>query len=70
LAWLNVAALAPFATEQQTRRANWKVLVEGGLESYHFKVAHRETVGRLFEDNLSTYRAAACISAPFWPATP
>jgi len=58
LAWLNVAALAPFATEQQTRRANWKVLVEGGLESYHFKVAHRETVGRLFEDNLSTYRAA------------
>lgn len=53
---LGLASHTPFATSVQTRKVNWKVLVEGGLESYHFKVAHRETVGRLFEDNLSTYR--------------
>lgn len=36
--------------------ANWKILVEGGIEAYHFKVAHRTTIGPHFEDNLSTYR--------------
>ena len=36
--------------------ANWKILVEGGIESYHFKVAHRETIGPFFEDNLSSYQ--------------
>jgi phenylpropionate dioxygenase-like ring-hydroxylating dioxygenase large terminal subunit len=36
--------------------ANWKILVEGGLESYHFRVAHRETIADLFLDNLSSYR--------------
>ena len=54
---LDLASHAPFETTEQHRRVNWKTLVEGGLESYHFKIAHRETVGRLFEDNLSTYRA-------------
>ncbi len=36
--------------------ANWKILVEGGIEAYHFKVAHRHTIGPHFEDNLSSYR--------------
>lgn len=36
--------------------ANWKILVEGGIESYHFRVAHRNTIAPLFLDNLSTYR--------------
>ena len=36
--------------------ANWKILVEGGIEAYHFKVAHRDTIGPHFEDNLSSYR--------------
>lgn len=39
------------------RKANWKILVEGGIEAYHFKVAHRTTIGPHFEDNLSSYRA-------------
>lgn len=38
------------------RDANWKILVEGGIEAYHFKVAHRTTIGPHFEDNLSSYR--------------
>ncbi len=37
-------------------KANWKILVEGGIEAYHFKVAHRTTIGPHFEDNMSTYR--------------
>lgn len=40
----------------QTHTANWKILVEGGIEAYHFKVAHRTTIGPHFEDNLSSYR--------------
>ncbi|MEL6415935.1 MAG: SRPBCC family protein [Pseudomonadota bacterium] len=36
--------------------ANWKILVEGGIEAYHFKIAHRSTIGPHFEDNLSSYR--------------
>ncbi|MEM9053733.1 MAG: SRPBCC family protein, partial [Pseudomonadota bacterium] len=36
--------------------ANWKILVEGGIEAYHFKIAHRTTIGPHFEDNLSSYR--------------
>ena len=36
--------------------ANWKILAEGGLEAYHFRVAHRETIAPLFLDNLSSYR--------------
>lgn len=41
---------------EQTRQANWKLLVEGGLEAYHFKVAHRDTIGPLFQNNLSSYQ--------------
>ena len=37
--------------------ANWKILVEGGIEAYHFKVAHRDTIGPFFEDNLSSYQS-------------
>jgi len=36
--------------------ANWKLLVEGGIEAYHFRVAHRDTIAPLFLDNLSSYR--------------
>lgn len=36
-------------------RANWKVLIEGGLEAYHFRVAHKNTIAPFFPDNLSTY---------------
>ncbi|MEL7481891.1 MAG: SRPBCC family protein [Pseudomonadota bacterium] len=42
--------------DESVRNANWKILVEGGIEAYHFKVAHRKTIGPHFEDNLSSYR--------------
>ncbi|MEM6582120.1 MAG: aromatic ring-hydroxylating dioxygenase subunit alpha [Pseudomonadota bacterium] len=36
--------------------ANWKILAEGGLEAYHFRVAHKNTIAPLFLDNLSSYQ--------------
>lgn len=48
---LRVAAQESFVCE-----ANWKTLVEGGIEAYHFAIAHRKTIGPYFCDNLSTYQ--------------
>jgi phenylpropionate dioxygenase-like ring-hydroxylating dioxygenase large terminal subunit len=45
-----------FETESRVWKANWKLIVDGGLESYHFKVAHRNTVGGFFADNISTFQ--------------
>ncbi len=47
--------LVVFARERRVWRANWKLLVEGGLESYHFKIAHRDTIARFFTDTRSTF---------------
>ena len=44
------------AADRHRYRCNWKILVEGGLEAYHFKIAHRNTIGPYFEDNLSSYQ--------------
>lgn len=44
------------AQTYQSRQANWKILVEGGLEAYHFKVAHKNTIGPYFQNNLSSYQ--------------
>lgn len=53
---LNMSGLTLAQQDTQHRQANWKIIVEGGIEAYHFKVAHRATIGPYFEDNLSTYR--------------
>lgn len=53
---LDAAEYELFETTELDLAANWKLLVEGGIESYHFRVAHRNTIAPLFEDNLSTYR--------------
>ena len=44
-----------FATDSKVWRANWKIIVDGGLESYHFRIAHRDTIGDFFPDNISTF---------------
>lgn len=36
--------------------ANWKQLAEGGIEAYHFRVAHKNTIAPYFQDNLSSYQ--------------
>ncbi len=53
---LGLDDLAIAADQSSVHQCNWKILVEGGIESYHFKVAHRQTIGPYFEDNLSTYQ--------------
>ncbi len=55
LDWLALDRLQVFAEEQRVWQANWKLIAEGGLESYHFRHAHRATIAPHFADNLSLY---------------
>jgi phenylpropionate dioxygenase-like ring-hydroxylating dioxygenase large terminal subunit len=57
LTWLGLADHVSAASDTIEVAANWKLLMEGGLEAYHFRVAHKETIGAYFPDNLSTYAA-------------
>lgn len=43
----------PFAYQPHARHwhANWKVLIEAGLETYHFRVAHHDTISPMFHDD-------------------
>lgn len=40
------------ALRERDLACDWKLIVEGSSEAYHFKVAHRNTIARLFADNL------------------
>ncbi|MXY39474.1 MAG: Rieske 2Fe-2S domain-containing protein [Rhodospirillaceae bacterium] len=54
--WLGADGLRIVHEERREWAANWKILYEGGLESYHFRIAHKDTIGPFFQDNLSSYR--------------
>lgn len=54
-AWFDAESLRLLRSDEQVRSVNWKILVEGGIEAYHFRVAHRQTIGPHYLDNLSTY---------------
>lgn len=54
-AWLDLSGHRIACDERFEIAANWKLLIEGGLEAYHFRVAHAETIGPFFPDNLSSY---------------
>ena len=56
LAWLDMSDFKIAHSDEIDCAANWKLLVEGGLEAYHFRVAHRDTIAPYFIDNLSSYR--------------
>lgn len=56
LDWLEMENYEVHAVEEKIWNCNWKILVEGGLEAYHFRVAHAKTIGALFHDNLSSYQ--------------
>ena len=55
LDWIGMDKMRIQHSDTLTINANWKLLVEGGIEAYHFKVAHKDTIGPYFEDNLSSY---------------
>lgn len=42
----------PYAPRVIDLRCNWKLMVEGSSEAYHFKIAHRQTIASMFVDNL------------------
>ena len=54
--WFDSSKLCVLHADEAIRKANWKILIEGALESYHFKVAHTNTVSKTLNDNLSTYQ--------------
>jgi len=43
----------PFAYQPHAHNwhANWKVLIEAGLETYHFRIAHHDTISPMFHDD-------------------
>ncbi len=43
----------PYHQQSGKLACNWKLLVDGGLEGYHFKIAHSKTIGPYFLDNMS-----------------
>lgn len=45
--------LFPYHSSSEILACNWKLLVDGGLEGYHFKIAHAKTIGPYFLDNMS-----------------
>ncbi|MCI5094693.1 MAG: aromatic ring-hydroxylating dioxygenase subunit alpha [Rhodobacteraceae bacterium] len=55
MAWIDMDQHVLVHVETVECRANWKLLLEAGLEAYHFRVAHKETVGPHMMDNLSSY---------------
>ncbi len=56
LGGLDADGMAIYQSETFEFDANWKLIVEGGIEAYHFRVAHKDTIAPLFLDNLSSYQ--------------
>ena len=45
--------LFPYHFTSDQLDCNWKLVVDGALEGYHFKIAHAQTIGPYFLDNMS-----------------
>ncbi len=54
--WLDSGNLKVVHQDVTLLAANWKLLYEGALEAYHFRIAHKDTIGPYFQDNLSSYK--------------
>lgn len=55
LRWIDMDNHVLAHSTVQEVQANWKLVLEAGLEAYHFRVAHKDTVGPHMMDNLSSY---------------
>ena len=51
LSWLSLEKLSIYRQTRNTWQGNWKIFAEGGLETYHFSVAHRDTIAPHFLRN-------------------
>lgn len=57
LKWLQSEKLTLFKRHSKVWNANWKLLAEGGIETYHFSYAHRDTIGPSFMNNTAVIDA-------------
>lgn len=48
---LGLATHVAYAPRRLPLHCNWKLIVEGSSEAYHFKIAHRDTIATMFADN-------------------
>lgn len=53
LNWMNLSNLNAFKSVTKTWKCNWKILGEGGMETYHFAKAHRKTITPFFTNNIA-----------------
>ena len=53
--WLGIDKLHVFQRSRKRWNCNWKIASEGGLETYHFKFAHKDTIGPYFLNNSCVY---------------
>ena len=55
LAPFNLGGFHPFRREVRTKQANWKLLMDTFMETYHFPVLHKDTVNAVFMPNCSPF---------------
>ena len=49
--WLDADNFTLFARTSENWGGNWKLFAEGGLETYHFAFAHKQTIASSFYNN-------------------
>ncbi|MEL6193474.1 MAG: aromatic ring-hydroxylating dioxygenase subunit alpha [Bacteroidota bacterium] len=59
--------LIPYRQQEGKLACNWKLIVDGGLEGYHFKIAHSKTIGPYFLDNMTLNTANKLHSTVIFP---
>ena len=55
--WMSLETLHVFKSKVKRWRCNWKILAEGGLETYHFAKAHQKTIAPFFTNNTSLHHS-------------
>lgn len=55
LKWLDLQNYYVHSRETKVWNFNWKIFTEGGIEAYHFNVAHKNSLAPFFLGNLSTW---------------
>ncbi|GGB34189.1 (2Fe-2S) ferredoxin [Tistrella bauzanensis] len=49
---LGFASHVPYAPRELPLTCDWKLVLDGSFEAYHFKIAHKATIAPMFADNL------------------